>query len=87
MWRRLVPWPPTTAGDAYTQPLRAAAQQLKLRLDVYDASNHAELDAAMAAMAAISKSAARGLVVTTSDCFERHRDRLIAFAAARRLCD
>jgi putative tryptophan/tyrosine transport system substrate-binding protein len=68
--------------SAQVTELRRTSRSLKLRLDVQRATNPAELDAALAA---IASGSARGLVVTPSPFFSRHRDQIIQFAASKRL--
>ena len=58
------------------------ARTLAARVDVHHASNAVELDAALAA---ISGSGARGLVMTPSPFAVTSQDRLVQFAASRRL--
>lgn len=62
--------------------LRMAAQRLKVRIDEYPVTHLAELDAALEA---IASSGARGLVATASTLFTRNMDKLIQFAASKRL--
>ena len=62
--------------------LQRASQLLKVRLDEHRPSSPTGLDAALAAM---GSSAARGLIVTASPFLSTHRERLIQFAARKRL--
>ncbi len=70
------------AATRFVRDLQAAAPTLGVRVDVHHASNPAELDAALAA---ISGSGALGLVVTPSPFAVTSQDKLIRFAASRRL--
>ena len=70
------------ASEAFVKELSAAARTIRVRLDTHHASRSAELDAALAAIAA---SAAQGLVVTPSPFAATQQDRLVRFAAERRL--
>ncbi|MEK6244398.1 MAG: ABC transporter substrate-binding protein, partial [Pseudomonadota bacterium] len=70
------------AAARFVRDLQSAARTLGARVDVHHASNPVELDAALAA---ISGSGARGLVVTPSPFAVTSQDKLIRFAASRRL--
>ena len=70
------------AATRFVKELQAGAQMLKTRLDVHHAANPTELDEALAA---IGSSGARGLIVTPNPFAFTNRDRLIKFAASRRL--
>jgi putative tryptophan/tyrosine transport system substrate-binding protein len=76
-------WSPSnSAAERFVMELRAAARSLNARLDVHQAANREALDAALAA---IGGGPARGLIATPSPFLATHRDRLVAFAAARGL--
>jgi len=71
-----------TAAARFVKDLQVAAQVSKVRLDVHHAASPPELDEAFAV---IGSSGARGLIVTPSPFAFTNRDRLIKFAAGRRL--
>lgn len=76
-------WSSTNVAAAmFIKELESAARSMKARLDTYNATNAAELDAALAA---IGSSGARGLIVTPSPFAATHVDRFVPFAASRRL--
>jgi putative ABC transport system substrate-binding protein len=76
-------WSSSNAAAAnYVKELEAAAQMSSARLDAHQAANPVELDDALAA---IGRSAARGLIVMSSPFAVSQQDRLIRFAADRRL--
>ena len=64
------------------EEIQAAAGKLKVRLDVHDAANLAQVDKAFAT---ISASPAQGLIVTNDPLFFTNRAKLIQFAAAKRM--
>ena len=70
------------AAVAYVDETAAAARKLAIGLDLHHASNAAELDAALAAIAA---RRAQGIVVTPSPFAASSQDKLVRFAAQRRL--
>jgi putative tryptophan/tyrosine transport system substrate-binding protein len=70
------------AATRFVKELQAAAQMLKVTLDVHHAANPPELDEAFVA---IGSSGARGLIVTPSPFASTNRERLIKFAASTRL--
>ena len=69
-------------GAPYVREVQAAAKALKVRLEMFDAGNPAELDTALGAIAA---SGARGLVVVNDPLFVTQRTRIVQFAADKRL--
>jgi putative ABC transport system substrate-binding protein len=76
-------WNPTNAAAArFVRELESAARTTKARLDPYAAANVVELDAALAAIAG---SGARGLIVTPSPFAATEVERLVRFAADRRM--
>ncbi len=76
-------WSSSNAAAAkFVTELQAAARILNTRLDVHHASNPRELDDALAAIGA---GAARGLIVTPSPFAVANQDRLVQFAASKRL--
>ena len=70
------------AAAPLVQEMQAAAQTLSVRLDVLDAGNPSKLDRALAA---ISTSGARGIIVTADPFFAANRAQLVQFAASKRL--
>lgn len=70
------------AATRYLNDLETAAKASKVRLDAHHAAHAAELDEALSA---IAKSGARGLIVMPSPFAFFHRDKLVRFAADRRL--
>jgi putative ABC transport system substrate-binding protein len=66
----------------YFQGVVAAAPALNVKVDVFDAGNEAELERALAAIAG---SGAQGLIVSTDPFLVASRDKIVAFAARRRL--
>lgn len=70
------------AAMRFVDELQAAGSRLGVRLDVHQAANDAELDAALAA---IGRGEARAFVVTPSPFAASRRDRLVRFAAERQL--
>jgi putative ABC transport system substrate-binding protein len=76
-------WSPSNpAATGYLRELSAASVKARVRLDAHQAADPATLDAALAA---IGQSGARGLVVMPSPFAASQQDRLIGFAAQRRL--
>jgi putative ABC transport system substrate-binding protein len=76
-------WSSSNAAAAmFVKELQAAAQLSKARLDMHHATNSAELDVALAA---IATSGAQGLVVTPSPFAASNQDKLVQFAASNRL--
>ncbi|TAK51102.1 MAG: ABC transporter substrate-binding protein [Betaproteobacteria bacterium] len=70
------------AASRFVTELQAAARELQVNVGVYHAANLAELDKALAA---IGGSGAQGLIVTPSPFAATQRDRLVEFAASKRL--
>jgi putative ABC transport system substrate-binding protein len=70
------------AAASYVKELEAAARMSNVRLDAHQAANPVELDDALAA---IGRSATRGLIVMSSPFAAIQQDRLIRFAADRSL--
>jgi putative ABC transport system substrate-binding protein len=78
-----VVWSASNASATrFVSDLQSAARALKANLMAYQASDAAELDEALAAIAA---SEARSLIVTPSPFSLTQRHKLVRFAAARRL--
>jgi putative ABC transport system substrate-binding protein len=75
-----IPGNPAAAG--YLAELQAAAQVSSVSLQLHRAVGPQELDAALEA---IGRGTARGLIVMPSPFAEAQRAKLVAFAAARRL--
>jgi putative ABC transport system substrate-binding protein len=71
-----------TAAAGFVKELQAAAGALNARLDVHHAATLPELDEALAA---IGGGGARGLIVTPNPFSATQRDKLVQFAASRRL--
>jgi putative ABC transport system substrate-binding protein len=81
--RAAVVWSSSNAAAAaYLAELQAAARVLRVSLQAYDAAGPRELEAALDA---IGRGPARGLVLMPSPFAESQRTRLVGFAAARRL--
>jgi putative ABC transport system substrate-binding protein len=74
--------PANPAGAASVRELEAAARTLNLKLDVHDAANTGNLDRALASIGA---GGAQALIVTNDPFFTVNRDKLVEFAARRRL--
>jgi putative ABC transport system substrate-binding protein len=70
------------AGAASVREIEAAARTLNLKLDVHDAANAGNLDRALAS---IGTGGAQALIVTNDPFFTVNRDKLVEFAARRRL--
>jgi putative ABC transport system substrate-binding protein len=70
------------AATLFVDELQAAARALKVRLDTPHASTAIELDQALAA---IGSSGAQGLIVVPSPFAATQQEKLIRFAAGRRL--
>ena len=70
------------AAAKFVKELQAAAKVLHVGLDVHQAGDLRELEAALSA---IGNSGARGLIVTPSPFAFTQRDRLVEFAAHKRL--
>jgi putative ABC transport system substrate-binding protein len=76
-------WSSSNAAAAnYVKELEAAARRSNVMLDAHQAANLVELEDALAA---IGRSVARGLIVMSSPFAVSQQDRLIRFAADRRL--
>ena len=76
-------WASTNPAAArFPRDLQAAAKSLGATLDMHHAANPSELDQALAA---ISSSGARGLIVTPSPFAAANHRKLVEFAASRRL--
>ncbi len=71
-----------SAAARFVKELQMAARVLHVGLEVHHAAHLAELDEVLAA---IGKSDARGLIVTPSPFAVTQRDRIIRFAASKRL--
>ncbi|HZM35020.1 MAG TPA: ABC transporter substrate-binding protein [Burkholderiales bacterium] len=71
-----------TSASRFVADLRSAALALKVELAAHQAADLRQLDDALAA---ISASAARALIVTPSPFYLTQRRKLVEFAAARRL--
>ena len=70
------------SNSPYLKGVEAAARTLKVKLDIIDAGNPAELDRALAA---IASSGAQGMIVTTDPFLFTVRATLVSFAASKRL--
>jgi putative ABC transport system substrate-binding protein len=70
------------AGAASVREVEAASRSLKVKLDVHDAANAETLHRALAK---ISAGDAQGLIVTNDPFFTVSRDKLVQFAASKRL--
>jgi len=70
------------SNSPYLKGVEAAAQTLKVKLDVHDAGNATELDRALAAIGA---SGAQAIIVTTDPFLFSNRATLVQFAASKRL--
>lgn len=70
------------ASAASLSEIETAAQVFQLRVHVYDVNSEAILHQALAELGA---SPAQGLIVTNDPVFTPHADKLVAFAATRRL--
>jgi putative ABC transport system substrate-binding protein len=70
------------ANAPFLLEMQAAAQTLKVKLDLLDAGNATNFDRALAAIAA---SGAQAIVLTPDPFFFVNRTRLAQFAAAKRL--
>jgi putative ABC transport system substrate-binding protein len=66
----------------FVHDVEVAARRSKTRVDVHPAGDAGELDEALAA---IGRSGAQGLIVTPSPFASSQQDRLVRYAAARRL--
>ena len=76
-------WSSTNAAaEAFVKEVGAAARTTRVRLDTHHAARPTDLDAALAA---IASSGAQGLIVTPSPFAASQQDRLVGFAAERRL--
>jgi putative ABC transport system substrate-binding protein len=76
-------WSSSNAAAArFVREIEAAAKSLGVRIDAHHAANAAQLDAALAGIAA---SGADGLIVAPSPFAATRRRQLIAFAAEKRL--
>ncbi len=76
-------WSSSNAAAAgFVTELQAAARTSKVKLDVHHATKPAELDAAFAA---IGSSGAQGLIVIPSPFSATNLDKLVQFAASKRL--
>jgi putative tryptophan/tyrosine transport system substrate-binding protein len=70
------------AAERFVKELQAAARMASAKLDVHNATNVAELDEALVA---IGTGGAQGLIVTPSPFAATNRDKLVGFAASKRL--
>ncbi|MFO1324559.1 MAG: ABC transporter substrate-binding protein [Burkholderiales bacterium] len=81
--RVAVLWSSSNAtAEAFVREIDAAARASKVKLDAFHAANPSELDAAFAA---IARSDAQALIVIPSPFAATQADRLVGFAASRRL--
>jgi putative ABC transport system substrate-binding protein len=71
-----------SAAARFVQELEAAARRFDARLDVHHAADLAELEYALTA---IGRGDARGLIVTPSPFAASHQNKLVRFAASKRL--
>ena len=69
-------------NSPYFKGVEAAARNMKVKFDIFDAGNVVELDRALAAIAA---SGAQGMIVTTDPFLFTARATLVSFAASKRL--
>lgn len=74
--------PADPGREEYVREIRAAAQTLKVEIKLFDASDDATLEEALAA---IGTSGAHGLIVTGSAYFGGNRARLVRYAAEKRI--
>ena len=70
------------SNSPYFMGIEAAARAMKVRIDVFDAGNEAQLEQAFAAIAG---SGAQGMIVSTDPFLFTARARLVSFAASKRL--
>jgi putative ABC transport system substrate-binding protein len=76
-------WNPTNpASAASVREIKAAAQAMKVTLDVLDAGNTTNLDRAFTAIGA---RGAHAIIVTNDPFFTPNREKLVQFAARKRL--
>lgn len=71
-----------SSNSPYLKGVEAAARTLNVKLDIFDAGNPAELDRALAAIAA---SGAQGMIVSNDPFLWAVRTTLVSFAASKRL--
>lgn len=70
------------SNSPYFKGVEDAAPRMNVRIDIFDAGNPAELDRALAAIAA---SGAQGMIVSTDPFLFVSRSKLLSFAAGKRL--
>jgi len=70
------------SNSPYFMGVEAAARAMKVRVDVFDAGNDAQLEQAFAA---IARSGAQGMIVSTDPFLFTVRARLVSFAASKQL--
>ena len=70
------------AGAPQVREIEAAARTLKVKLDLLDAGNAANLDRALATIGA---SGAQGIILVPNPFFDTSRVKLVQFAASKRL--
>lgn len=70
------------SSGIYVREAQAAAQALKMKVDLVDAQNTADLDQALAAIGA---SGAQALIVTNDPFFHASLTQLVQFAASKRV--
>jgi putative ABC transport system substrate-binding protein len=76
-------WNPANESSAQSaQAIRAAAQALSVKLDMFDAGSARKLDAALSAIAARRFD---GIIIAPDPYFNATRAKLVRFAASRRL--
>jgi len=71
-----------TSNSPFLKGIEVAAQTLKVKIDILDAGNAAELERALAAIGA---SKAQGMIVTSDPFLYNTRATLVQFAASKRL--
>jgi putative ABC transport system substrate-binding protein len=70
------------SNSPYFKGVEAAAPRMNVRIDIFDAGNPAELERALAAIAA---SGAQAIIVSTDPFLFVSRSKLVSFAASKRL--
>jgi putative ABC transport system substrate-binding protein len=71
-----------TSNSPFLKGIEAAARTLKVKIDILDAGNAAELDRALATIGA---SKAQGMIVTSDPFLYNTRATIVQFAASKRL--
>jgi putative ABC transport system substrate-binding protein len=74
--------PAAPSSRVYLQEMQRAARAFQVRLQVFEARDLGQLEAAFSL---IAKDRARALIVTADPLFNAHRGRILDFAARRRL--